>query len=91
MKLVLEAYNLSFKISNNDDESDDIDEHGRKQIKEVMSNIDKDFFDETLVNNPRFVIYYDAWENDDEVDPILSLIFRQVINSIQTVLLTEKK
>lgn len=83
VKLVLEAYNSSFKISNNDNESDDINEKDREQIKQVMSNIDigKDFLNETLVNNPRFVVYYDAWENDDEFDPILSLIFR-IVESI---------
>ena len=77
LKLVLEAYNSSFKISNKDDESDYNDDENINgddvdQIKKVMSIIDEKFFDETLVNNPRFVVYYDAWENDDEVDPILS-------------------
>lgn len=88
VKLVLEAYNSSFKISENNNESDQNDDGDEninrddiKQIKEVMSNIDKDFFDETLVNNPQIVVYYDAWENDDEVDPILSLIFR-IVESI---------
>lgn len=88
VKLVLEAYNSSFKISENNNESDQNDDGDEninrddiKQIKEVMSNIDKDFFDETLVKNPRFVVYYDAWENDDEIDPILSLIFR-IVESI---------
>ena len=88
VKLVLEAYNSSFKISENNNESDQNDDGDEninrddiKQIKEIMSNIDKDFFDETLVNNPQIVVYYDAWENDDEVDPILSLIFR-IVESI---------
>lgn len=88
VKLVLEAYNSSFKISENNNESDQNDDGDEninrddiKQIKEVMSNINKYFFDETLVNNPQIVVYYDAWENDDEVDPILSLIFR-IVESI---------
>lgn len=82
VKLVLEAYNPNFNISNNKNNNinkDDVD-----QIKDVMSNINilaKKFFSETLVNNPQFVVYYDAWENDDEVDPVLSLIFR-IVESI---------
>lgn len=81
LKLILEAYNSNFKIPNNDDESDDINEKDIEQIKTIMSCIDKDFFDETLVNNPQVVVYYDAWENDDEIDPVLSLIFR-IVESI---------
>lgn len=78
LKLVLESYNLNFKISDDDKSNENINKNDVEQIRKVMSNIDKDFFDENLVNNPYFVIYYDAWENDDEVDPILSLIFRIV-------------
>lgn len=74
LKLVLEAYNPNFKISNNND----INEKDIEQIKEVMSRVDKDFLNETLVNNPQVIVYYDAWENDDDVDPILSLIFKIV-------------
>ncbi len=47
-----------------------------KTIREKISNLNPDFFNKVLVENPQFVVYYDAWENDDEVDPILSLIFR---------------
>lgn len=79
LKLVLEAYNSNFKSSKN--HNDDINEKDREQIKEIMSRIDEGFLNETLVKNPRFVVYYDAWENDDEIDPVLSLIFR-IVESI---------
>ncbi len=87
LKLVLEAYNSSFKVSNKDDESDynndeNINGDDIDQIKKVMSIIDEKFFNETLINNPRFVVYYDAWENDDEVDPVLSFIFR-IVESVR--------
>ena len=78
VKLVLEAYNSNFKSSKNNSDNDDINEKDIEKIKETMLYIDKDFFDETLVNNPQVIVYYDAWENDDEVDPILSLIFKIV-------------
>ena len=73
LQLVLEAYNPNSKISEN---KNDI-----KQIKNSMPIVHKPFFDDILDKNPQVVVYYDAWENDDEVDPVLSLIFR-IVESI---------
>lgn len=59
-KLVLEAFN----------NTSDWNEETRSRIQ----NLFKSKF-EKMGMNPQFVVYYDAWKNDNDLDPLLSLIY----------------
>lgn len=63
-KMVLDAFN-SFLCDPNKD---------AEQIKEIASNyrFDKN---ENFMLLPQVAVYYDAWANDNDEDPILSLIY----------------
>lgn len=59
-KLVLETCNVSISM----------DGEQRSSIKETLSSVIK-----VGELQPQYPIYYDAWEHDSDVDPILSLIY----------------
>ncbi|AXB82365.1 P-loop NTPase fold protein [Megasphaera hexanoica] len=59
-KLALDACNDSISM----------DDEKRTSIKETLSNVTK--VDDL---QPQYPVYYDAWEHDNDIDPILSLIY----------------
>lgn len=59
-KLVLEAFN----------NTSDLNEETRSRIQNLFSS---KF--EKMGINPQFAVYYDAWKNDNDLDPLLSLIY----------------
>ena len=70
LKAVIEAYNENHEFSKTDDES---------KIKEAIDkHINKD--GETKQFIPKKVVYFDAWVNDNDEDPILSIIY-EIIRS----------
>ncbi len=60
VKLVLDAYNTNVELGNN----------VRESVKETMAS----YFAETEIK-PFYSVYYDAWLNDNDIDPIQSLLF----------------
>jgi hypothetical protein len=71
-KLILDLYN--------DNVSHSFAEVEANQIKQIASNLvpekDKDF-----EFQPQVAVYYDAWANDNDEDPILSLIYTIIQSS----------
>lgn len=59
-KLVLEAFN----------NTSDLNEETRSRIQ----NLFRSKFEKMGIN-PQFAVYYDAWKNDNDLDPLLSLIY----------------
>lgn len=70
LKVVIEAYNEHHEFSNSDDKL--------KITEAIDKHIDKE--DETKHFIPQKVVYYDAWVNDNDEDPILSIIY-EIIRS----------
>lgn len=62
-KMVLDANNENIKVMNQED---------RVQIMKICSNF---FGNNSFELQPQVSVYYDAWENDNDDDPILSLIY----------------
>ena len=67
-KMIMDAYNEYIKSCAEDE---------RNIIKSVQA--DKSVFDLSKIQ-PRVCVYYDAWENDNDDDPILSLVYT-ILNS----------
>lgn len=63
VKMILDAHN-NFIKSNIEDEKEKI----KKKWEEFHKNGDVDL-------KPQVSVYYDAWENDNDEDPVLSLIY----------------
>ena len=62
-KMVLDAYN---NFTNN------IDGPSKNRIKNKLNS----FYSEEAINfRPQVCVYYDAWENDNDDDPMLSLVY----------------
>jgi phage-related protein len=61
LQLLFEAYNDLSKMPNNE----------RKEIQNSFSSFEKNY-----KLKPSVVFYYDAWENDNSEDPLLSLIYQ---------------
>lgn len=70
-KMVLDAYNENIKVVNQDD---------REKIKNICSDI---FEDSLFELQPQVCVYYDAWENDNDDDPVLSLVYT-ILNDVDT-------
>lgn len=70
VKMILDAYN-DFVKSMPDEKKEEI----KKQTRAIRKK-EVDF-------EPQVCVYYDAWENDNDSDPVLSLIYT-IINSIDT-------
>ncbi len=66
VKMLLDTYN-SF-ICN------PVEKKEAEQIKQIVSNYKPDK-DEGFESRPQIAVYYDAWANDNDEDPILSLIY----------------
>lgn len=73
VKLVLDCFNnyINFSFKKDFKEED---------IKEKFSSIDMNFFDR-VSSNPTYAIYYDSWINDNDIDPILSIIAQIIKNT----------
>lgn len=52
-------------------------------MDEKHKNIFKDSSNENITYLPQVSVYYDAWENDNDSDPILSLIY-SIISNVDT-------
>lgn len=62
VKLILEAFNPF--LSNNTD---------AEKIKNIWQRFNSEESDRTY--RPQVVVYYDAWQNDNDEDPLLSLVY----------------
>lgn len=71
VKMVLDAHN---------DYIDSFDEEDRKIIQNIWARYFKAF---EVPLQPQVCVYYDAWENDNDEDPVLSLVY-SILSSIQT-------
>ena len=69
-KLIMDAFNPF--ISQDDEELERV----KKSIAPLVDT-------GTFESNPMYTVYYDAWENDDAADPLLSLIY-SIAESIQS-------
>ncbi|MDY3782149.1 MAG: P-loop NTPase fold protein [Candidatus Faecousia sp.] len=70
VKFVLDAYNAHTQAMENAD---------RKQIQTTFSK----YYKEDAEPCPQVCVYYDAWENDNDDDPILSLVY-MILQSVQS-------
>lgn len=59
--LAIESCNISIRMD---------DSEKRTSVKEILSNVI-----DVHELQPQYPIYYDAWEHDNDIDPILSLIY----------------
>lgn len=80
VKLVLDAYNPFCEV----------DENKRDQIKNLFDQSFeiKDGYSEV---EPMLTLYYDAWENDSSIDPLISLIYHIAIQTNQYKILDKTK
>ena len=69
VKMVLDALNDSINI----------DDERREKIKNIYSSFSRQ--DDDIELKPMVSIYYDAWINDNDDDPILSIIYEIVKNT----------
>lgn len=65
-KMVLDAYNDAVRSSLTEDEKTQIDSRAKKSA---------DFNNKDIEMQQHVSVYYDAWENDDAVDPLFSIIY----------------
>lgn len=70
VKMVMDAHN-SFISTDNDERS------------EIVSIRKKHYRQKEFDLQPQICVYYDAWENDNDSDPIMSLIF-SILNSVDS-------
>lgn len=68
LKMILEAYNPFFEDATSADYA---------RIKSYMEAY-KPRGDESLNFQPQVAVYYDSWANDNDVDPILSIIYEMI-------------
>lgn len=69
VKMVLDAYNEHISVMDNSD-------------KESITKISSDFFAQNGIDlQPQVCVYYDAWENDNDDDPVISLIY-EILKSV---------
>lgn len=66
-KMVLDSLN---------DVSKNIAEDSKKEIQNIFTSDQKE--DAEKKYKPQFTVYYDAWENDNDCDPLLSIIYEIV-------------
>ena len=68
VKMVLNAHNPNYQPVNGF-----LTEERRKAIKEKCSEFNAE--DGSTELKPQLCVYYDAWQNDNDEDPILSLVY----------------
>lgn len=68
VKMVLDAHNPNYQPVNGF-----LTEERRKAIKEKYSEFNAE--DGSTELKPQLCVYYDAWQNDNDEDPILSLVY----------------
>lgn len=68
VKMVLDAHNPNYQPVNGF-----LTEERRKAIKEKYSEFNVE--DGSTELKPQLCVYYDAWQNDNDEDPILSLVY----------------
>lgn len=68
VKMVLDAHNPNYQPVNGF-----LTEERRKAIKEKCSEFNTE--DGSTELKPQLCVYYDAWQNDNDEDPILSLVY----------------
>lgn len=69
VKMILDAYN--------DNSYDHLDKTQRNKVKEEWKKLSKNSTEE-LQSGFHIPIYYDAWKNDNDNDPIISLVFQML-------------
>lgn len=71
VKMVLDSYNPHITLE---------DEEGRN----VIQSIGRKFYGNREAKlQPQVCVYYDAWENDNDDDPVLSLVYT-ILNSVES-------
>lgn len=70
-KMVLDAHNENIRAMNPDDKT---------KIINTCSNF---FENHSSELQPQVCVYYDAWENDNDDDPVLSLVYT-ILNNVNT-------
>ncbi|MEL7658172.1 MAG: P-loop NTPase fold protein, partial [Bacillota bacterium] len=68
LKMTLEAYNPSFKDAAADDYTRT---KSRMEAYRTRGDVSPNF-------QPQVAVYYDSWANDNDVDPILSIIYEMI-------------
>lgn len=71
VKMVMDAHNRF--INNN----------GNNMINEIVDIRKKYYCDRKIELQSQVCVYYDAWENDDDEDPVMSLVYA-IMNSVAT-------
>lgn len=67
VKLVMDAHNKFIKLN--------------KECREEIIEIRNRYYDKNLFDlKPQVCVYYDAWENDNDEDPIMSLVYAIMSN-----------
>lgn len=71
VKMVMDAHN-SF-----------VDHNGDGKTDEIVSVRKNHYRDEIFDLQPQVCVYYDAWENDNDEDPVMSLVYA-ILSSVDT-------
>lgn len=71
VKMVLDAYNDFNSI---------IEDENKTKVKAIITRLNNN---RPLEVKPQVCVYYDAWENDNDEDPIMSLMYA-ILNSVDT-------
>ena len=83
VKMVLDAHNPNYQPVNGF-----LTEERRKVIKEKCSEFNAE--DGSTELKPQLCVYYDAWQNDNDEDPILSLVY-SIVKEIGSDISFDKK
>lgn len=68
VKMVLDAYNENIQLMKPSD-------------RQIIQNAFARYYAEEPVFPPQVCVYYDAWENDNDSDPVLSLVYQILKNA----------
>ena len=71
VKMVMDAHNPFIKTESSDH---------REQIQQISTHYNRN---KELELQPHVCVYYDAWENDNDEDPIVSLVYA-ILQSVET-------
>ncbi len=80
-KMLIEAFN---------DLSSSLDADEKNKIKDLFKKYNTNP-DRQIVKNPQVCVYYDAWENDNDIDPIISLIYQITLSTANDYPFPEKE
>ena len=71
---ILKAYNPALKKDADKDTDKDAGIEDNEKTMEKVQGLFSTYLDVKKIN-PQFPVYYDAWANDNDMDPLLSLIY----------------